>query len=67
MSAPAYYELYRRSTIGVTCGCIRYIISDEKIQLQLANRILINFDRIIAENLKNENIVGKSKLIFKVI
>lgn len=66
MSAPAYYELYRRSTIGVTLmDALDTLISDEKIQPQLANRILINFDRIIAENLKNENIVGKSKLIFK--
>ena len=53
MSAPAYYELYRRSTIGVTLtDALDTLISDEKIQPQLANRILNNFDRIIAENLK---------------
>lgn len=53
MSTPAYYELYRRSTIGVTLAdALDTLISDEKIQPQLANRILNNFDRIIAENLK---------------
>ncbi|RCK59040.1 Transcription initiation factor IIA subunit 2 [Candida viswanathii] len=66
MSAPAYYELYRRSTIGVTLtDALDTLISDEKIQPQLANRILNNFDRIIAENLKNENNLAKSKLVFK--
>ncbi|KAI5959371.1 toa2 [Candida pseudojiufengensis] len=66
MSAPAYYELYRRSTIGVTLAdALDTLISDEKIQPQLANRILNNFDRIISENLKNENNIAKSKLVFK--
>ncbi|KAI3402617.2 toa2 [Candida oxycetoniae] len=66
MSAPAYYELYRRSTIGVTLAdALDTLISDEKIQPQLANRILNNFDRIIAENLKSETNIAKSKLTFK--
>ncbi|KAI5970479.1 toa2 [Candida margitis] len=66
MSTPAYYELYRRSTIGVTLAdALDTLISDEKIQPQLANRILNNFDRIIAENLKNESNIAKSKLTFK--
>ncbi|KAI5955385.1 toa2 [Candida jiufengensis] len=66
MSAPAYYELYRRSTIGVTLAdALDTLISDEKIQPQLANRILSNFDRIISENLRNENNIAKSKLTFK--
>ncbi|EDK46154.1 transcription initiation factor IIA small chain [Lodderomyces elongisporus NRRL YB-4239] len=66
MSAPAYYELYRRSTIGVTLAdALDTLISDEKIQPQLANRILNNFDRIIAENLKNDANIAKLKLTFK--
>ena len=66
MSTPAYYELYRRSTIGVTLAdALDTLISDEKIQPQLANRILNNFDRIIAENLKNELNIAKLKLTFK--
>ncbi|CAK9441120.1 uncharacterized protein LODBEIA_P49890 [Lodderomyces beijingensis] len=66
MSAPAYYELYRRSTIGVTLtDALDALISEEKIQPQLANRILNNFDRIVAENLKNETNIAKSKLTFK--
>lgn len=41
------------------------LISDEKIQPQLAMRILNNFDRIISELLKNELGISKSKLTFK--
>lgn len=66
MSAPAYYELYRRSTIGTTLtDALDTLISDEKIQPQLAMRILNNFDRIISELLKNELGISKSKLTFK--
>ncbi|CAG90100.2 DEHA2G02486p [Debaryomyces hansenii CBS767] len=66
MSAPAYYELYRRSTIGTTLtDALDTLISDEKIQPQLAMRILNNFDRIISELLKNESGISKSKLTFK--
>ncbi|RLV93242.1 Transcription initiation factor IIA subunit 2 [Spathaspora sp. JA1] len=66
MSAPAYYELYRRSTIGVTLtDALDTLISDERIPPQLANRILTNFDRIISELLKNESNIAKSKLTFK--
>ncbi|KAK6454817.1 transcription initiation factor IIA small chain [Scheffersomyces xylosifermentans] len=66
MSAPAYYELYRRSTIGATLtDALDTLISDEKIQPQLAMRILANFDRIISENLKLENNIAKSRLTFK--
>lgn len=66
MSAPAYYELYRRSTIGsALADALDTLISDEKIQPQLAMRILNNFDRIISENLKAERGLCKSKLTFK--
>lgn len=66
MSTPAYYELYRRSTIGVTLtDALDTLISDQKIQPQLAMRILNNFDRIISENLKVEGNIAKSRLTFK--
>ncbi|KAG7665204.1 toa2 [[Candida] subhashii] len=66
MSAPAYYELYRRSTVGVTLtDALDTLISDEKIQPQLANRILNNFDRIISDNLKGDTNIARSKLTFK--
>lgn len=66
MSAPAYYELYRRSTIGTTLtDALDTLISDEKIQPQLAMRILHNFDRIVSELLKAELGIAKSKLTFK--
>jgi transcription initiation factor TFIIA small subunit len=66
MSAPAYYELYRRSTIGVTLtDALDTLISDQKIQPQLAMRILNNFDRIISDNLKLEGNTAKSRLTFK--
>ncbi|KAK6464100.1 transcription initiation factor IIA, gamma subunit-domain-containing protein [Scheffersomyces coipomensis] len=66
MNNAAYYELYRRSTIGVTLAdSLDTLISDEKIQPQLANTILNNFDRIISDNLKLEANIAKSKLSFK--
>lgn len=66
MSAPAYYELYRRLTVGTTLtDALDTLISDEKIQPQLAMRILNNFDRIIAELLKQEAGNAKLKLTFK--
>lgn len=66
MSAPAYYELYRRSTIGVALtDALDTLISDQKIQPQLAMTILNNFDRIISDNLKSEAGTAKSRLTFK--
>lgn len=66
MSTPAYYELYRRSTLGLTLAdALDTLILDEKIQPQLAMRILNNFDRIILELLKPEGAIAKSKLTFK--
>mgnify|MGYP001108727707 CR=1 FL=1 len=66
MSASAYYELYRRSTVGVTLtDALDTLISDEKIQPQLAMKILSNFDRIISDNLKSDASIAKSRLTFK--
>lgn len=41
------------------------LISDEKIQPQLAMKILSNFDRIISDNLKSDASIAKSRLTFK--
>lgn len=66
MSAPAYYELYRRSAVGsALADALDTLISDEKIQPQLAMRVLNNFDRIVAESLKAERGMVKSKISFK--
>ncbi|ODV81709.1 transcription initiation factor IIA, gamma subunit [Suhomyces tanzawaensis NRRL Y-17324] len=66
MSTPAYYELYRRSTIGIALtDALDTLISDQKIQPQLAMTILNNFDRIISDNLKSEAGTAKSRLTFK--
>lgn len=66
MSTPAYYELYRRSSIGsALADALDTLISDEKIQPQLAMRILGNFDRIVSEILKAERGMCKAKITFK--
>ncbi|CAH6720625.1 transcription initiation factor IIA subunit 2 [[Candida] jaroonii] len=66
MSNPGYYELYRGSTVGTTLfESLDQLITDEKIQPQLAVTILSNFDRIISDMMKPENNLVKSKLTFK--
>lgn len=66
MSTTSYYELYRRLTIGSTLtDALDTLISDEKIQPQLAIRILQNFDRIISEQLKQDAGIAKLRLTFK--
>lgn len=66
MSTPAYYELYRRSTVGsALADALDTLINDGRIQPQLAMRILANYDRVISENLKVELGLCKSKLTFK--
>lgn len=66
MSTTSYYELYRRLTVGATLtDALDTLISDEKIQPQLAIRILQNFDRIISEQLKQDAGIAKLRLTFK--
>ena len=66
MSAPVYYEIYRRATIGTTLAdALDSLITDQQIQPQLANKILNNFDRVISDLLKSELGIAKSKLTFK--
>ena len=59
-----YYELYRRSSLGMTLtDTLDDLISEHSIDPQLAMKVLSNFDRAIAETL-NDKI--KSRLTFKV-
>lgn len=58
-----YYELYRRSSLGMTLtDTLDDLISEHSIDPQLAMKVLSNFDRAIAETL-NDKI--KSRLTFK--
>lgn len=58
-----YYEFYRRSTLGTSLAdALDTLIVDQKIQPQLALRVLANFDRLAAEHLKRD---VKAKMSFK--
>ncbi|ODV86460.1 hypothetical protein CANARDRAFT_6930 [[Candida] arabinofermentans NRRL YB-2248] len=62
MNGPSYYEFYRRSTVGTSLAdALDALIVDQRIQPQLAMKVLANFDRITSEHLKEV----KSKLTFK--
>ncbi|KAK9314441.1 transcription initiation factor IIA, gamma subunit, helical domain-containing protein [Lipomyces starkeyi] len=59
-----YYELYRRSSIGVALiDSLDELIKDSKIQPQLAMKILSTFDRSISEALAEK--VKSTRLSFK--
>ncbi|ROW09762.1 hypothetical protein VMCG_02601 [Cytospora schulzeri] len=61
--AQQYYELYRRSSIGATLtDTLDDLITDTRIDPQLAMKILANFDRAIADVLQEK---VKSRLTFK--
>ncbi|QPG76198.1 Transcription initiation factor IIA small chain (TFIIA 13.5 kDa subunit) [Brettanomyces nanus] len=63
MNGPSYYEFYRRSTVGTTLAdALDTLIVDQRIQPQLAMKILANFDRVTSDNLRD---IVKSKLSFK--
>ncbi|KAK7409543.1 Transcription initiation factor IIA subunit 2 [Neonectria punicea] len=62
-SAQSFYELYRRSSIGLALtDTLDDLISDERINPQLAMKILGNFDQAITEALQ-KNV--KARLQFK--
>ncbi|KAF4975398.1 hypothetical protein FZEAL_7807 [Fusarium zealandicum] len=62
--AQSFYELYRRSSIGLALtDTLDDLISDERINPQLAMKILGNFDQAITEALQ-KNV--KARLQFKV-
>ncbi|PKS09003.1 hypothetical protein jhhlp_003616 [Lomentospora prolificans] len=59
----SFYELYRRSSIGMALtDTLDDLISDERINPQLAMKILGNFDQAITEALQ-KNV--KARLTFK--
>ncbi|KEZ41163.1 hypothetical protein SAPIO_CDS7241 [Scedosporium apiospermum] len=59
----SFYELYRRSSIGMALtDTLDDLISDERINPQLAMKILGNFDQAITEALQ-KNV--KARLSFK--
>ncbi|CAG8982541.1 hypothetical protein HYALB_00002323 [Hymenoscyphus albidus] len=59
----AFYELYRRSSIGMALtDTLDDLISDRRIEPQLAMKILANFDRSITEALAEK---VKARLSFK--
>ncbi|KAH7327965.1 transcription initiation factor IIA, gamma subunit-domain-containing protein [Stachybotrys elegans] len=61
--AQSFYELYRRSSIGLALtDTLDDLISDERINPQLAMKILGNFDQAITEALQ-KNV--KNRLQFK--
>ncbi|KAL2108682.1 hypothetical protein VUR80DRAFT_3520 [Thermomyces stellatus] len=62
-NAQSFYELYRRSSIGMALtDTLDDLISDERINPQLAMKILGNFDQAITEALQKE---VKARLTFK--
>ncbi|KFA63076.1 hypothetical protein S40285_08429 [Stachybotrys chlorohalonatus IBT 40285] len=61
--AQSFYELYRRSSIGLALtDTLDDLISDERINPQLAMKILGTFDQAITESLQK---IVKHKLQFK--
>ncbi|KAK9449970.1 transcription initiation factor IIA, gamma subunit, helical domain-containing protein [Limtongia smithiae] len=59
-----YYELYRRSSIGVALtDALDELIRDSKIQPQLAMKILSTFDKSMTETLTDK--VKTTRLSFK--
>lgn len=61
MAAP--YELYRRSSIGYALtDMLDELIGDNRIDPQLAIKVLANFDKAITENLQER---VKARLTFK--
>ncbi|KAL3427399.1 transcription initiation factor iia small chain [Phlyctema vagabunda] len=62
-TATSYYELYRRSSIGMALtDTLDDLISERRIEPQLAMKILANFDRSITEVLSDK---VKARLTFK--
>ncbi|MCJ1363630.1 Transcription initiation factor IIA small chain (TFIIA 13.5 kDa subunit) [Acarospora aff. strigata] len=63
MNNQAYYELYRRSSIGLSLtDTLDDLINEGRIEPQLAMKILANFDRAITEVLAEK---VKARLNFK--
>jgi transcription initiation factor TFIIA small subunit len=64
MSAQAYYELYRGSSLGLSLtDTLDDLINEGRIEPQLAMKILSTFDRVITEVLADK---VRARLTFKV-
>lgn len=58
-----YYELYRRSSLGgALTDTLDSLITERRIEPQLAMKILVNFDKAVAEVLADK---VKARLTFK--
>ncbi|KAI8942445.1 Transcription initiation factor IIA small chain (TFIIA 13.5 kDa subunit) [Plenodomus lindquistii] len=58
-----YYELYRRSSLGgALTDTLDQLITERRIEPQLAMKILLNFDKAVADTLSDK---VKSRLTFK--
>ncbi|KAL5118153.1 Transcription initiation factor IIA subunit 2 [Pleosporales sp. CAS-2024a] len=58
-----YYELYRRSSLGgALTDTLDHLITERRIEPQLAMKILINFDKAVADGLAEK---VKTRLTFK--
>ncbi|KAH8728797.1 transcription initiation factor IIA, gamma subunit-domain-containing protein [Phaeosphaeriaceae sp. PMI808] len=58
-----YYELYRRSSLGgALTDTLDSLITERRIEPQLAMKILINFDKAVADGLTDK---VKTRLTFK--
>ncbi|KAF2009901.1 transcription initiation factor IIA gamma chain [Aaosphaeria arxii CBS 175.79] len=63
MADAKYYELYRRSSLGgALTDTLDNLITERRIEPQLAMKILANFDKAVAEVLADK---VKSRLTFK--
>ncbi|KAG0684071.1 Transcription initiation factor IIA small chain (TFIIA 13.5 kDa subunit) [Pichia californica] len=63
MNGPSYYEFYRRSTVGATLAdALDTLIVDQRIQPQLAMKVLANFDRVTSDHLRSD---VRAKMTFK--
>ncbi|OJJ64989.1 hypothetical protein ASPSYDRAFT_39770 [Aspergillus sydowii CBS 593.65] len=63
MSAQAYYELYRGSSLGLSLtDTLDDLINEGRIEPQLAMKILSTFDRVITEVLADK---VRTRLNFK--
>ncbi|KAL2153408.1 hypothetical protein VTH82DRAFT_4563 [Thermothelomyces myriococcoides] len=62
-SSTNYYDLYRHGSLGVALtDALDELIGDERIDPQLAMKVLTQFDRVIAETLQEK---VKARLTFK--
>ncbi|KAF1994762.1 transcription initiation factor IIA gamma chain [Amniculicola lignicola CBS 123094] len=63
MADTKYYELYRRSSIGgALADTLDFLITERRIEPQLAMKILVNFDKAVTDVIADK---VKARLTFK--